>query len=263
MKSFLLSNKSKNVIILIETALLIFFVSTRILNAKNLNKVSSVPMQIEKGALNDELEFPPLSLPVNYFEPDETSIGSGTYSVIRGEQAYRSYPSTNITLKTNLYSLTPSSLPPIKSDKEIRGNDPAMDIIGDAKQISVNKYGDLARRFVGSIGEAWDIYDVQYADVDMDGKKETILSINLLGANFIGQNNVIIKGDQIIFSTDQTTFSILIPVKDGNGFFLEWDDNFKRRDGYVTTRFVVENGTFRPVYEQKIRYIRVIPTPTN
>lgn len=204
-------------------------------------------------------EFPPFNLPLEYFDTKEIVSMSayGQYGVIRDVEAYHSYPTTTISLSTNLYSNVPTSLPPIKSDAEIHGTDPLRDFLGDKKKYDIQKYGDLARRFVGVVGEGWSIGFLENADVDKDGKNETLISLSLLGANIIGQRDVIIKGDKVIFSTDQTTFSSLTPATNSNGFFLEWADNFKKRDGYVTTRFIFDGTKFVPVYEQKTRYIRI------
>jgi hypothetical protein len=226
------------------------------------NLDTNLPVEVSSNTNkvdNDDAEFPPFNLPLEYFDTKEiVSISAhGQYGVIRDVEAYQSYPTTTISLGTNLYSNVPTSLPPIKSDIEIHGNDPMGDFYGDAKNSDIQKYGDLARRFVGVVGEGWSIDSANYSDVDKDGKKETLLSLSLTGANIIGQRDVVIKGDKVIFSTDQTTFSTLTPAKNGNGFFLQWADNFKKRDGYVTTRFIFDGNKFVPVYEQKTRYIRI------
>lgn len=226
-----------------------------------LIKPSSVPALTEEQVFqNDDLkEFPPFNLPLEYFDTKETVSMSayGQYGVIRDVEAYQSYPTTTISLSPNLYSNVPTSLPPIKSDAEIHGGDPIKDFFGFYKTQNIQKYGDLARRFVGVAGEGWSIDSLKNVDVDNDGKEETLLSLSLIGANIIGQRDVIIKGDKVIFSTDQTTFSSLTPATNSNGFFLEWADNFKKRDGYVTTRFIFDGSKFVPVYEQKTRYIRI------
>lgn len=228
---------------------------------RGVNLSNQVPSTVSK--VNSDLnEFPPLNLPLDYFDTKETGsigagIGGGDYSIYRDVDSYRSYPSTTISLSSNLYSNIPSPLPPIKTDAEIHGDNPELDFYGNAKKFDIQKYGDLARRFVGVVGEGWSIDSINYADIDKDDNKETLVSLSETGANIIGQRDVIIKGDQVIFSTDQTTFSTLTPANNGNGFFLQWDDNFKKRDGYVTTRFIFDGNKFMPVYEQKTRYIRV------
>jgi hypothetical protein len=225
------------------------------------NRISPVPKQTDVSTSTEE-KFPPLKMPLEYFDAKKLSIGSGivnniAYNVAIDAEGYRSYPTTTISLSPDMYSTTPSDLPPIQSDEEIHGKDPELDVMGSFKTKTVQKYGDLGRRFVGSAGDGTDIYSVNFADVDKDGKNETIVSISTTGANVIGQWDVIIKGGKIIFSTGSDTFSTLIPAKNGNGFFMKWDDNFKKRDGYTTTRFIYDGEKFVPIYEQQTRYIRV------
>lgn len=245
--------------LLIETLVLLFFVVNMFSRSANISPIPAlIPSeQHAQTVIGDEKEFPPLNLPAEYFEPSEVSIGAGMYNVIPGEHAYRSYPSTVISLDTRLYSTIPTALPPIKSDKEIHTSDPDTDFMGNAKEQSIKKYGDLARRYAGNPTEGSYIYDVAYADLDKDGNKEQIVNWTEMGANVLGGKTIVIKNNKEIFSTNQSTFSILRPATDSNGFYLEWDDNHKMRDGCVVTRFVFENNEFKPIYEQKIRYIRV------
>lgn len=206
-------------------------------------------------------EFPTLNLPLEYFDTAvEWSSTYGNYNILPDASVYQSYPSTIISLNPDLYSSVLTPLPPIKSDNEIHTKDRELDFMGSSKDTDIRKYGDLARRFVGVAGEAWLIDSVEKVDVDKDGEKETLVSLSLTGANIIGQRDVLIKGDKIIFSTDQDTFSTLTPANNGNGFFLQWADNFKKKEGYITTRFIYDGITFVPVYEQKTRYIRVQTT---
>lgn len=219
---------------------------------------------VEKTAnIEHEDEFPTLNLPLEYFDTKGKSISaSANYNVLPDASVYQSYPSTTISLNPDLYSNKPVPLPPIKSDNEIHGKDPELDFMGDSKNENIQKYGVLARRFIGAAGEGWLINSVTKMDVDKDGEKETLISMYLLGANIGGQKDLVIKGDMIIFSTDQNIFSTLTPAKNGNGFFLQWADNFKGRDGYITTRFIFDGSSFIPAYEQKTRYIRVQINPS-
>ena len=225
------------------------------------DRISPVLKQVEVSPSLEE-KFPPLKMPLEYFDAKNLSMGSGivkdiAYNVAIDAESYRSYPTTTISLSPDKFSSTPSALPPIKTDSEIHTANPEEDFFGAGKQEDVKKYGDLGRRFVGVAGEAWLIDDVENIDLDMDGKKETLISLYLMGANVIGGRDLVIKGDKIIFSTGSDTFSTLTPAKNGNGFFMNWDDNFKKRDGYTTTRFIFDGEKFVPIYEQQTRYIRV------
>ncbi|MCG3146217.1 MAG: hypothetical protein HONDAALG_04094 [Gammaproteobacteria bacterium] len=261
MSRLVIMDKLKNIVLLFETVLLVFLLINKSSSSTNKN---SAPVNIptEKTAqksTGDELEFPPLNLPVEYFDKSALNIGAGAYSTLHdNDQFYRSYPSEKISLSNSNYSVTPKDLPLIKTDKQIHTENPEADFMGEAKQQSIKKYGDLARRYVGDPAEGWLVDDVVYSDLDQDGVKEQIVSLSKMGANVIGGKTIVIKNNKEIFSTSETTFSTLKPAEYGNGFYLVWDDNFKQRDGYVITRFIVENNTFKPVYEQKVRYIRVV-----
>lgn len=259
-------SKVKNIIIVCEFLLivLLLFGVYKISSGRNVFFPGQESSIVEKQVDNEEKdEFTTLNLPLEYFDTEEKmSIGVGNYSVLPHVSVYQSYPSTTISLKPDLFSNIPTPLPPIKSDNEIHGNNPELDFMGSYKDGNIQEYGSLARRFVGIAGEGWLINSIKKADVDKDGEKETLVSLSLTGANIIGQRDVLIKGDKIIFSTNQDTFSTLIPAKNGNGFSLQWADNFKGRDGYITTRFIFDGNSFVPVYEQKTRYIRIQTTPS-
>lgn len=218
--------------------------------------------QIQKKVLFpvDSDKFPILSMPLSYVDGKSESFGAvvAGYNVVTDADYYRSYPSTNITLNRESYTNTPRELPPIQSDSQIFAKDPndLEDTFRSAKKKNIQQYGDLARRFVGKAYTPIYIYDFKSADVDNDGQKETILYLNLMGANVGGESVVIVKGDKVIFS-ENIDFATLIPAKNGNGFFLEWNDNYKKMDGYMTTRFIYEDRKFVPIYEQQVRYIRI------
>jgi len=259
MSKLMLSDRAKNLIIIAETVAVIFFIGNSFFprnTSQNSTPTQAQPEKQISTGTGDEQEFPTLYFPEEYFV-SKRNIGVGAYSTLREDDGYRSYPSPKITLPDHMYSLTPKDLPSIKTDKQIHTELPEADFMGSRKAESIMKYGEIARRYAGEGGNGTSIYDIQYADLDKDGVNEQILSVDEMGANVIGQKNIVIKGDQIIFSTGDTTFSTLIPDKKGNGFFLQWDDNFKGRDGYVTTRFISENNTFKSVYEQQVRYIRI------
>lgn len=201
--------------------------------------------------------YPVFDLPLEYFDTESVSIGAGSYSTLYEIPAYQSYPSTEITIPERYYSVEIQDLPVIKSDEEIYGFNPEEDFFGTSIEDSINKYGDLARRFVGEPGGGLFVSSVEWADVTGDGDKEQIVSLIQMGANILGESNVIIKNNQIIFSTELDSFSQLMPAQNGNGFFLQWSDNYKYRDGFMMTRFVYDGEKFVSVYEQQTRYVRI------
>jgi hypothetical protein len=208
-----------------------------------------------KVQFKDLLEFPPLDIPLVYFdEKDESMSNNTSYHIFKNEEAYHSYPTTTITLE---YSNIPKPLPPIKTDNEIHGVDSNSDWMGYTKSENIKKYGELARRFVGIAGDGLIINSVKHIDLNNDNETETLVSLSLMGANVGGTQDILIKGDIIIFSTSLGSFSSLIPAKNGNGFTINWYDNFKGLNGYVTTRFVFDGEKYIPIYEQKTRYIRI------
>lgn len=214
----------------------------------------------EKLTFGEEI-FPPLNMPAEYFDTDKISggadqLGDTRYRVLYDADGYRSYPTTKISFFG--YSNTPEPLPPIKTDKEIHTANPEDDFMGSSKQKSIDQYGDLARRFVGKAGDGWLMHIDNVIDLDNDGKKETMITLTEMGANVIGAKSIIIKDEKIIFSTEAESFSGITPAKNGNGFYITWDDNYKQRDGHSITRFIHNGEKFVPVYEQQIRYVRIL-----
>lgn len=202
-------------------------------------------------------KFPILDIPADYFDAKNLSRGAGNdYNVLTDAVPYKSYPSTNISLSPESYSVTPKDLPPIKSYSQMHTANPEDDFFGSSKQASIRKYGSIASRYTGGPGEGILIHDIKYADLDKDSKNETIVYISETGANVGTEWVVVIKDNKEIFSTSNFIYSTLIPAKNGNGFSLEWSET-KKYDGYMTTKFVFEDGKFVPIYEQLTRYIRV------
>lgn len=235
------------------------------LGKRNNEVKSDIPQVVDiknnDGPPKTEERFPALKMPAEYFDTKQIAGGANmlsgvSYSVLNENEGYRSYPSPAISLEG--YQNIPEPLPPIKSDDEIHTPNPEDDFMGSNKQANIDKYGDLARRFVGKAGEGWLIDDIITIDLENDGKKEKLISMTKMGANIIGSRNLIIKDNKVIFSTDPDTFSNIVIANNEKGFFLQWDDNFKQRDGYMVTRFVYDGEKYIPVYEQQIRYVRII-----
>lgn len=260
----------KKTLIILPLFIFSIFVSYNVGVKKATKSNEEFRKQIEESGLDrkvnnetsddDEDKFPPLNMPLEYFDAKERNPPRYTqkdYDLILDTPSYRSYPTTTISLKPEMYSSTATAPPPIKSDSEIHTSNPDLDFRGGAKQNNIAKYGDLARRFVGEAGELDVIDDVRYADVDNDGSKETLLSLSITGANILDQWDVVVKGSKVIFSTQQGSFSTLTPAKNGNGFFLQWIDDPWSRDGHTTTRFIFDDERFIPVYEQQTKYVRI------
>lgn len=201
--------------------------------------------------------FPPLNIPPEYFDNSVTNMGAGAYSVIVDDKIrYQSYPTTDVS-ENAPYSTEVKVLPSIKSDEEIYRVSPEEDFMGSYKAQSIKDYGDLARRFVGFPEEGLYIDSVEYVDVTGDGSDEQIISLTQMGSNVIGAGHIVVKDNQIIFESGLTSFSTFTPAENGKGFLLEWDDNYKKRDGFMLTKFIYDNEKFVPVYEQQVRYVRI------
>lgn len=217
----------------------------------------------------DNLPYLPLS-PLLF---TKYSLRTGTETpdliIIIDEANTVSVPSTTITLKQENYSNEARDLPPIHKDSEIfthfYSKEEGKNVPGrfpEHKREQINKYGDLARRFLipekeNKITAGLEFIDeIKEADVDSDGKKEQIIELSTTGANYWETRSLILKNNKIIF-TANGKFPEIIPSESYNGFTLEWGDNFKKRVGYMKTRFIWENSKFIPVFEQQVRYLKV------
>jgi hypothetical protein len=251
--------KFKNLMIILQAISIIFLLIVLIGGSPDELPSAEDSPEEEPAESTDRYQldrFPVLTLPLEYFDTERKSIGAGSYFSLVDIPPYQSYPSTEITIPGYFYSTKTEPLPPVKSDEEIYELSPEEDFFGSSIAQSIEKYGGLARRFAGEPGLGLSLYAVEKVDVTDDGEQELILSINQMGANVVGKKNVIVKDNQIIFSTALDFFSVLTPAENNNGFFLQWSDNFKFRDGFVTTRFIYNGEKFVPVYEQLTRYVR-------
>lgn len=179
---------------------------------------------------NNETQFPILDVPQKYLATDSGHISMGAgmgYNTVWDDSiAYQSYPTTTILLNPGTYSTSPTTFKPLGPQPE-------------------------------APSDRIELYSEKQFDVDKDGKQERFLYFNLMGAN-VGESWVeIIKDNKVIFDASGNDYTKIIPAKDGNGFFLEWNDNYKMSDGYMRTRFVYDGKKFIPVYEQQIRYVRI------
>lgn len=220
-------------------------------------------------------EMPVLNLPLRYFPDSDFSwsryIISGdmdrnTLTEARMNSGYRSFPTTTIELSSSGYSVEHRELPPARTLAQISKEDADWEYSKQwvwlyKKQIQ--EYGNLATRFL--LGS--NITNLEKFDVDGDGKPETVVYICGTGGNHCPHEIIIIKDNTIIFSVSEGLTGLdLVKSETGNGFYVhwvpledgtKWDTGLCCPPGYVSTRFVYENGKFKPVYEQEILYFEV------
>ena len=221
--------------------------------------------------INVTEKAPELNLPLKYFPSNEIVWGHGNLDNKNDmdsanlDNGYQSFPTTNITLSKEDYSAEIKNLPTVKSYKEIfmvEGGTKETVWSGTYKD-QIKQYGDFARRF---IPEGYTIVGLEKFDVDGDGKNETIISLCGTGGNHCPHEIILIKNNKIIFTAFVGLTGLSLTKNDsGNGFYVhwvpsegeEWDAGLCCPPGYMKTRFVYENGAFKPVYEQKVLYFKV------
>lgn len=215
-------------------------------------------------------DTPSLELPLKYFADSDVVSGSGVsddkndwdFATIEG--GYQSFPTMKITLSTEDYSQKVESLPSVKSINEISKEDPEFWNNWEWKfKEQIKEYGDIATRFLPS----YIITDLKKFDVDLDGKEETIISTCGTGGNHCPHKIIIVKDNDIIFFIFAGVVLSINKSETGNGFYAhwvpwgqegtKWDTGMCCSPGYIKTRFVYENGKFKPVYEQEVLYFTV------
>lgn len=132
------------------------------------------------------------------------------------------------------------------------------------KQIDeqLSRYGKIARQYLPYDA----ITDYHTADIDGDGVKEKLITVCGISANHCSDYAEIIKGNEIVFSTQLYTNSRGIrPTL--NGFYINWTnkDSFRNEDGeeagaccelsHNRTEFVFQNWQFVPIKQLKIPHI--------
>lgn len=223
-------------------------------------------------------EIPTYSLPLRYFSKNAIRWGSAGY----GDDPYtwesaavdgsRSYPTTTLSIDFETFSTSSEPLPSLKTLAEITETNKfeTKDVFQEAfynhAENQIKEYGNLAARF---LSEGYDVTNVRKFDINMDGKDELIVSLCGTWGNHCPHEIIVIKDQKIIFSISTGSVGLELEKTDnGNGFYInwvpttgdEWDYGLCCPPGYISTRFVYEDGNFKPVYEQEIRYIRVINT---
>lgn len=239
--------------------------------------VVGVPLFViysSKKVSDQAYEMPVLNLPLRYFVDNdivggyygdkENSNDKNTMSSAYVEGGYRSFPTTTIKLSLNDYSNKREKLPATKSlDQILPKNLDEGFVYKESFTEQIQKYGALATRFLTDDY----IINLQKFDVDSDRKDEAIVFLCSIGGNHCPHRIIVIKNDAIIFSFSAgLTDRNLIKSETGNGFYVHWVpiENGTKWDaplccspGYISTRFVYENGKFMPVYEQEVLYFEV------
>ena len=223
--------------------------------------------------------FPSLLLPLKYFPKNNIVGGSVDTSKKYTDAAFengdvtytnasldskdnaQTYPTTTISFSD--YSTTIKSLPPVQTLSDILKQDGSNGQFTDLYKQNITQYGDLATRYLASgnfIGNETSF------SVTGDGTKATIVTLCAVGSadGFCGEAQII-KDGKVIFDA-QSDYVGILPSDTGNGFYVKSENDGlepSRADtlGYVKTRFVYENGTFRPIYEQNVYYLNVKTPP--
>lgn len=131
-------------------------------------------------------------------------------------------------------------------------------MIQSAVDENYKNYNAFLAGYFSNKGEA--ISSVVYADVNNDKVNETIVTTANAGQNHPPHNAYIIKNNVIILYVPLDSGSIKTS-KSGNGFYVE---NAIRDDGqpyccpsgYRIYRVIFENGSFKPVWEQDVKYLQ-------
>ncbi len=224
-----------------------------------------VSSDIEKEEM--AYEMPSLHLPLRYFPSSSFSWGSANTSIedtstwrlaaIGGTDAFQSFPTQIITLSSDDFSSKKEELPPLKSRLKILFE---TGIFKESFEHQIDEFGDLAKRFLPD----YHITDIKKFDVNNDGKDEAVIGL-CSGGNHCPHEMVIVQGDKIVFSVSAGLTGLDIQKSEtGNGFYVhwvptddKWDEGLCCPIGYIKTRFVFENDTFVPVYEQEVLYFKV------
>lgn len=183
-------------------------------------------------------ETPSFIFPARYFSTDQIHGGSVniesdtnnpyTWKELVIDEGFHSFPTTTITLNASNFSSKREEWL-LKQDDEV-----------------------VSKKFF---------------DVDGDGEKETILGLCSAYGKNCPHQMIVLKDTAMIFSVYAGLIGLdLVEQETGNGFYVhwvptgtdeKWDKGLCCPLGYVRTRFVYEDGVFKPVYEQDVWYVKV------
>ena len=126
----------------------------------------------------------------------------------------------------------------------------------------IAEYGEIARQYLPD-----DAITSYYAtDVDNDGIKEKLVTICGIGSNHCSDYAEIIKGNEVVFSTNFYTNSRGISPAP-NGFYVDWtnEDSFTDENGnevgqccefsHNKTQFIFKNNQFIPIKQWEVPHI--------
>ncbi len=220
---------------------------------------------------NTENDFQPLSLDVTYFNYDDVRWGSANHYKKFGEgdirkfsqmslkntAVYQSYPYSEITLTEFDSSIRDLQALPLEKAIILLKEDCPMDWPVQTARENYRKYGPFTTYALPD----YEIYEINYFDVDKDGKDEAIIHKNFnCRADGGSASADIVKDNKIIFSATGDDATI-IPADTNNGFYVEqrlYDGSARCcSTGILRTRFVLESNKFVPIYEQEVKYMQV------
>lgn len=252
---------------------LIIFLSLAIYACWSFSAVVSIKNDQDKSdniniEQNDKInKVGKIVLPTEYFDQSYFIYGSVNDNnwnyAVTSEVAYHSFPTKKIAIEG--YNNNILQLPRVKTYEEIKEELRETDYGGiTIIEDNIKNYGEIAQIFASG----YYISKMDESDVDLDGEDEIILTLSLLMANHPPHKIVILKNSNIIFTYEgdyEGNKPLSIDSNTNNGFYIEWNqpDDFAEygyccSSGHTKTRFVYENNKFKPVWEQRITYVRVV-----
>lgn len=169
---------------------------------------------------------------------------------------------TTITLPTNGYSTKITTMPSVRSLTQLKKESEFSDAYPyyESYVKNVEEFGNNASRY---IDKSYGVEEVIKFDVDMDGKDETIIALRDFVANGGFVKFIIVKNNKVIFTVNQGGRHLtLVKSESGNGFTVHWTPIVGTKEemersyccpiAHMETRFIYNNGTFKPSTERKV-----------
>lgn len=271
----------KRLIILIAiVGVSLWFWTNKQRSVLKLKEQPKIEQKITRDKCNDSMysvdgeceKYPLLDLPLKYFSVKDVRWGSTggagkegtieeyTQAALDSKAMYQSYPTTNTTITQYSSDIIPAITKKYTDvRKEIQKTEGDDSMWLNYADDNYKEFGQIAVNF---LDKAQDIEYSDSFDVDGDGVKEKILGLNFIGRADGGSfSAAIVKNGKIIFSVNEDK-SFIVPADTTNGFYVEWrdpkdDSALCCQTGYIRTRFVYEDGKFKPIYEQEVRYVLI------
>jgi len=202
-------------------------------------------------------KYPFLNLPKDYFEKDDFY-----QTDIIKNPSYQSYPSTVIT--TGAWKILPNtkalSLEKVLDENRQR----------EGKQLQGWNQSNLISTFekyplfAGYFLPDYEIDNIDRFDVNKDGFSEFIVygCPAFMAGSACGRIIIVDSKGKLLFDYENRGIEIE-SIKNGNGFYLLAADMEEDMEATCCTRvktkirFVYDNNTFTPVFEQKVVYVRI------